>query len=248
MNKTCSATCGLPWCQNIEGEQTNLSRGLRVTAVALGIIAVVGGILILCGIGQLSNSIGWSMLAAGGVSALLGVAIKCVDSAADDDVSSERNIHTSSRTSARARKRERLMEKEELEQYYVARNITQGNEFIVVDAESVAFPYAAEKAHKLREVLTDVVNTMNDEIARRSSEKLIKTRRRIFINICYEPFDRAEKLIEPGENEYKTANAFKTDKEYYDATYLGCVINTLIEMNLIHKVIDRNHGGWLIQA
>jgi hypothetical protein len=88
MTKACSLSCGLPFCQstqNTQSKQTNLSLGLRITAVALGIIAAIAGILILCGIGSLSDIIGGSVLATGRILVILGASLKCINNKATID-------------------------------------------------------------------------------------------------------------------------------------------------------------------
>jgi hypothetical protein len=76
-----SIVFGLPFCQNTKGDQTKLSIGLRVTAIALGTIAMIVSILMLCsipGLSQLGTTAGWIIFTIGAGLALLGIAIKCV--------------------------------------------------------------------------------------------------------------------------------------------------------------------------
>jgi len=73
--------CGLPFCQNPQKTQTNLSIGLRITAVALGTIATIAGALILFNIPGLSHFgtiPGWAAVALGAFLILVGTSIKCV--------------------------------------------------------------------------------------------------------------------------------------------------------------------------
>jgi hypothetical protein len=81
MSQIYSIACGLPFCQSTKGEQTTLSIGLRVTAVALGSIAVIGGILILCGIpgiNQFGNTVVWITFSTGGSLIIIGASVKCI--------------------------------------------------------------------------------------------------------------------------------------------------------------------------
>ncbi len=79
-----SITCGLPFCQHIPGEETNLSICLRVTTVALGSFVLIAGILIISGLGadqllgQFTILTGVTTLSIGVFVALLGLSIKCV--------------------------------------------------------------------------------------------------------------------------------------------------------------------------
>jgi len=81
MNSVHSIACGLPFFQNTVGRQTHFSIGLRITAIALGTILAIGGILVLCGIpgiSQLGNTVAWVTLPIGGALALLGISFKCI--------------------------------------------------------------------------------------------------------------------------------------------------------------------------
>ena len=73
--------CGLPFCQNPKDIQTNLSIGLRITAVVLGTLAVIVGTLILLnipGLSHLGTTVGWTLVSIGTFLVLVGVSIKCV--------------------------------------------------------------------------------------------------------------------------------------------------------------------------
>jgi hypothetical protein len=81
MGEVCSIACGLPFCSSNQGHQTKVSIGLRITAVAIGTIAVLTGILIFSGIPGLSHlgsSVAWSTLSFGICLLMLGTALKCV--------------------------------------------------------------------------------------------------------------------------------------------------------------------------
>lgn len=71
----------------------------------------------------------------------------------------------------------------------------------------------------------------------------------MLISVIRGPFHKLDyKLIEPGENEVKTANAFKTDGDYYNATYLGHIVNKLLDLGFIFKLVKRNGHGYFLQA
>lgn len=74
-------SCGLPFCQNPKDIQTNLSIGLRITAVVLGTLAVIVGALVLLnipGLSHLGTTVGWTLVSIGTFLALVGISIKCV--------------------------------------------------------------------------------------------------------------------------------------------------------------------------
>lgn len=81
MNQVYSIAPGLPFCQKTQGKQTNLSIGLRITAVVFGAIAAIVGMLILLhipGLSQFGNVIGWTAVSVGAFLALMGASIKCI--------------------------------------------------------------------------------------------------------------------------------------------------------------------------
>jgi hypothetical protein len=81
MGEVPSIARGLPFCSSNQGHQTKVSIGLRITAVAIGTIAVLIGILIFSGIPGLSHlgsSVAWSTLSVGICLVMLGTALKCV--------------------------------------------------------------------------------------------------------------------------------------------------------------------------
>ncbi len=78
---TNSISWELPCCSSNSGEQTGYSIGLRVTAVALGAIVAIAGILVLLhvpGFSHFGTTEGWIALSVGTFVALVGIAIKCV--------------------------------------------------------------------------------------------------------------------------------------------------------------------------
>lgn len=45
-----------------------------------------------------------------------------------------------------------------------------------------------------------------------------------------------------------SAFSYKTDKEYYNATFLGHVVKELADLGAIYKLVNRNGHGYYIQA
>lgn len=82
MSKTYGITCGLPLCQNPQGTQIRASKIIRLTAIVIGILLILGGALTLWGVfpelAQLSYACGWTILITGIVLITLGISIQCV--------------------------------------------------------------------------------------------------------------------------------------------------------------------------
>lgn len=94
MSQICSIACGLPGCQS-RAEQTRVSIGLRVTAIAIGLIAILIGTLIYCGIpglGHLGYSVAWPVISSGIVLFLLGTTLECVKKEAESDSANDQLI------------------------------------------------------------------------------------------------------------------------------------------------------------
>lgn len=78
MSQVHAIACVLPFCQGTQARQTNLSIGLRITAIALGIIAAIIGILIVPRLGHLGTTPGWITFSIGAFVALVGASPTCV--------------------------------------------------------------------------------------------------------------------------------------------------------------------------
>ena len=78
----CVGTCAFS-CSS-SGEESPFSYLWRVTALCLGMIALIVGVLILCGVPRLHNfgtTAGWLCVSLGGASMMAALCIKCVKSA-----------------------------------------------------------------------------------------------------------------------------------------------------------------------
>ncbi len=79
MNCTITTAFKVPSFKKEEGEETKLSKALRITAVVLGLLAIAAGALALlnvAGIAQMGCTAAWSLLSAGAAISLLGTALK----------------------------------------------------------------------------------------------------------------------------------------------------------------------------
>ena len=130
------------------------------------------------------------------------------------------------------------------------KGITEGNEPIKIDANALDFFTDAEKTReKLKKLTLDLIEAINTNISNSLAEESIKGRRYIYIDTHTGPFQGMDnKLVNPGKDERETARAFKTDEEYSDATFLGCVIKKLEDLKAIYKLAKRNGDGYYIQA
>lgn len=69
---------GLPFCQKKEGKEAALSIVLRISALVLGTIAVIGSIFILTGMSGWNVAYGWPVIGLGIALNIAGIAIKCM--------------------------------------------------------------------------------------------------------------------------------------------------------------------------
>lgn len=166
-----------------------------------------------------------------------------------ETVAKQHGIQTGSFANAHARRKQEIEEGRKLKEYYTTKNITVGNEPIQIDESSLDFSEHPGKVEELRKVTKDVVQAINDEISKTSSEKSVKGRRYIYINTRHEPFLSPNyKLVEPGEDAYTTSQAFKTNEDYHKATYLGYIVQKLIDLGVIHSLVNHNVHGYFLQA
>lgn len=165
-----------------------------------------------------------------------------------EEVAKQNGIKMSFFADAYANRKNEIEEGRKLKEYYSAKNITVGNESIQIDENLIDFSEYPEKEQELKKLTKELVQTINLKIAT-SSEESIKGRRYIHINVRTEPFKGLNNtLIDPGENEYITANAFKTDEDYYNATYLGYIVKKLIELGTLYEIVKRNSHGYFLQG
>jgi hypothetical protein len=75
-----SLACGLPFCSNNQPNQTDAAVGLRITAIVLGTLAAIAGVLLMPQLRVLGPSIGWgsALMSLGTLLIFIGIAIKCV--------------------------------------------------------------------------------------------------------------------------------------------------------------------------
>ena len=81
-----SIACGLPFYQSSQGKQTNLSIGIRVTAIVVGIIAAIIGLLIVLnvpGLGHLGTTTGWATFSVGAFITCVSASLKCIKKSED---------------------------------------------------------------------------------------------------------------------------------------------------------------------
>lgn len=103
------------------------------------------------------------------------------------------------------------------------------------------------QAGSLKSLALELIKAINTETAQSSPEKSVKGRRYIYINTnpSESPFYNMDnKLLD----KTRSPNSYKTDEEYYNATYLGCVVKKLIDAGAIYKVVQRNGHGYFLQA
>ncbi len=163
-------------------------------------------------------------------------------------VAKENGVSLASFKAACARINKELEERE-LEKYYQAKTIVTGSELVKLNESDLDFStYSPDVEEKLKSLALNLVKYINSSISQSSSQDSIQKRRNVFIdtNSGSSPFwGLDKKLINPGEDEFETANKFETDQEFYDATFFGCVVKKLADLGAIYKLDSRERGTCL---
>lgn len=141
---------------------------------------------------------------------------------------------------------EEIKDEDNLKEHYLKKNITTGNEPVTLDDASMIFPGCSPALLKqLKMVAYEIVRVANIQISEASKDESIPGRRRISININKAPFKEIhDKLIDKNINQFSRC----TDEEYYNNTYLGCVIKKMIELKMIYKILSNSARGYILQA
>lgn len=224
-NRVSSEFEGLKY-QIIEKRERSFTTGERIGRAVLGIIAVI------C---TLSTA-----LFSKSVKNLFTNSKECVHFALLVNRSEEKEI-----AKPKLQQEKENEENRKLQEFYQNKEISSGGELIQLDVDSLDFSEYPNQAEELRKLTKEFVGLINDQISASSPNDTIKTRRYIRIKIREREFELS-KLINPGEDEVRKANSFKTDEEYYKATYAGFIMNKLIDLGAIHKIISPNQRGWLL--
>ncbi len=160
-------------------------------------------------------------------------------------VAKQNGISTSSFESVHAERKEELAVGRKLSEYYATKNIIAGDELVQVDESTLNFPAYPEKSEELKAFTHDLIKAINEEISKSSTEESVKGRRYVYISTHKKPFQGMDnKLIDVSVS----ANSYKTDEEYYNATFLGHVVKKLADLGAIYKLVKRNGHGYFIQA
>ena len=139
-----------------------------------------------------------------------------------------------------------LQSDKELKQFYETHGIKNGDEPIQIDSSLLDFSEYPD-ANVLKSLAIDLIKEINNSILESSPENSVKGRRYIYVNTnpAGTPFYRMDiRLIDKD----RLRKSYKTDEEYYNATYLGCVVKKLVNLGVIHKITKRNGHGYFIQA
>ncbi|MBA3816411.1 MAG: hypothetical protein H0X29_07815 [Parachlamydiaceae bacterium] len=132
----------------------------------------------------------------------------------------------------------------QLNEYYEKNNIFSGNEPIQLKPGLMDFSEYPEEAETLKTMTFNLVEAMNDQISKASPEDSIKQRRYVYISINKPPFgQKSTELI----NKAVQASSYE-DEQYYEATYLGCIIKKMIDLKMIYRIVKRNGHGYYLQA
>lgn len=133
-----------------------------------------------------------------------------------------------------------------LKQFYETHGVKNGDEPIQIDEALLDFS-EYPNAKELKALAIDLIKEINNRTLESSPEDSVKGRRYIYVNTnppgtpFYGMYNR---LIDKD----RSPNSYKTDEEYYNATYLGCVVKKLVEVGAIYTLIKRNGHGYFFQA
>ncbi len=136
-----------------------------------------------------------------------------------------------------------LQSDKKLKQFYETHGVKNGDEPIQIDETLLDFS-DHPNAEKLKALAIDVIKKINETTIKSSPEDSVKGRRYIYINTTLPgtPFYGMDhSLIDKGRSP-------KTDEEYYNATYLMCVVKKLVEVGVIYKLSNRNGNGYFLQT
>jgi hypothetical protein len=162
-----------------------------------------------------------------------------------ETVAKQNGIDTSSFGNVYAQRQEELAGYRKLNAYYATRNIVTGNEPVQIGESTLDFSEYPQTAQQLQTVTQHLVKEINNQISKAPLENSVKGRRYIHINTNDPPFSGwAHKLVTPTADR----DTFKTDEEYHNATFLGCIVKKLTDLGIIYKLADRNGHGYFIQA
>ncbi len=163
-------------------------------------------------------------------------------------VAKEKGVSTTSFETTYARREKELAWGRKVREYYKAKKIVDGDERIQVDESALNFPVYPDAEERLKRLALDVIQVINEKISKSSTEQSIEKRRCIRINTNSEPFVGMDaELVARDEDLVKTTNGFKTEQEYYDVTFLGCVLKKLADLEIFYKAVKEG-CWWHIQA
>lgn len=173
--------------------------------------------------------------------------VKCVNEEQGkivEEVAKQFGISTSAFAQAHAARKQEIEEERQLQEYYKKKGIIAGDELIQKDENSIDFPEYPDEAQNIRKVIKELLNAINTQISTSSVEESIKSRRTILIKSHKAPFKGYhEKLIDKNATlETFKINGEYSNEAYLDATYLGYAVKKLINLGVIHKLVERGFG------
>lgn len=174
--------------------------------------------------------------------------VRCVSSEQGkivERVALEHGVDTTSYATAFARRKQELDDGGSLVGFYLKKGVIQGDEPVKLP-EGIDFsPYTHEQQNTLQELTEKLIKKINDDILKSSPQESIKGRRYIYINPNNGPFYKMDQLIDKSKDSNRD---FATNKEYYNATLLGCVVKQLVDLEAIYKLDKCNGHGYFLQA
>ena len=246
MNSLDGIRCGCPCFQNNneQTKQTNVSIALRATAVALGVILVIAGILIFCGNPGLSQfntlvTVGVIAFQMGLLSIALGISIKCVKY---DFPPPSHNVQDG--ITIRREREEKMNDAEGLNKFYEEHGITTDDE--PVKTAPPETDTTTPQKTVFNKIVSDLIDEINKQIENSSPQDSRQERRYVHINPNRDiRFDY--NLVETTGSGGKvlTSHDFLNAERYCNATFLGTAVEHLVELGLIYAYQNDGHGYFL---
>lgn len=138
--------------------------------------------------------------------------------------------------SHRDQRREEQETLQKVKKFHQDRGITQGNERLDVEVDTLEFGFDEEKTKKLRALTRQLVNEINRFIEKHSSEMTVQARRKVFVTTSNRrsPF-------------YNTNIELIDDERDPTSTYLRCAAQKLKELGVVFGFHEQG-CGYEIQA
>ncbi len=158
-----------------------------------------------------------------------------------------RNHSDKSFKRVRSERKLELAERDRLLQYYTSKGIQSGGEPLPVTPQDLDFSeqYIPEQAEKIHALAIHLIRAMNRKMVDSSQDEAVMGRRKIRIHTTQGRFKEMDRTF---IDETRFPKGTTVTEENYRFTYLGCVIDKLLDLGAIYQLVARDERGYLIQA